>query len=129
MTGMALTVPAAVSRRPLPAWEYRDYLGWTEQGDGKLAYGIYVQNGRLKGACLWRFQMLGQGWMLERQGARKQGCNDSVVEKLAYEAGIMNLHICVSLQARNEDCFWFVCNAYSEMGVAHFIAHLFLSAY
>jgi sulfite reductase (ferredoxin) len=35
--------------RPLPAWEYKDYLGWTEQGDGKLAYGIYVRNGRIKG--------------------------------------------------------------------------------
>jgi sulfite reductase beta subunit-like hemoprotein len=27
----------------------QDYLGWGEQGDGKLWYGIYVQNGRLKG--------------------------------------------------------------------------------
>lgn len=35
--------------RPLPAWEFKDYLGWMEQGDGKLAYGIYVQNGRIKG--------------------------------------------------------------------------------
>ncbi|KAG2492809.1 hypothetical protein HYH03_008969 [Edaphochlamys debaryana] len=34
---------------PLPAWEYRDYLGWGDQGDGKLYYGIYVQNGRVKG--------------------------------------------------------------------------------
>ena len=29
--------------RPLPEWEFRDYLGWQEQGDGKLAYGIFVQ--------------------------------------------------------------------------------------
>ena len=35
--------------RPLPAWEYRDYLGWMEQGDGRLAYGVHVQNGRLAG--------------------------------------------------------------------------------
>lgn len=35
--------------RPLPSWEFKDYLGWMEQGDGKLAYGIYVQNGRVKG--------------------------------------------------------------------------------
>ncbi|KXZ50217.1 hypothetical protein GPECTOR_17g854 [Gonium pectorale] len=34
---------------PMPAWEYKDYLGWGEQGDGKLFYGIYVQNGRIKG--------------------------------------------------------------------------------
>jgi sulfite reductase (ferredoxin) len=35
--------------RPLPQWVFKDYLGWMEQGDGKLAYGIYVQNGRIKG--------------------------------------------------------------------------------
>lgn len=35
--------------RPLPKWEYLDYLGWHEQGDGKLWYGVYVQNGRIKG--------------------------------------------------------------------------------
>ena len=35
--------------RPLPAWKFMDYLGWMDQGDGKLAYGIYVQNGRVKG--------------------------------------------------------------------------------
>ncbi len=28
---------------PMPAWEYKDYLGWGEQGDGKLFYGIYIQ--------------------------------------------------------------------------------------
>ena len=35
--------------RPLPAWEFKDFLGWHEQGDGKLFYGIFVSNGRLKG--------------------------------------------------------------------------------
>lgn len=35
--------------RPLPPWEFKDFLGWSEQGDGKLAYGIYVRNGRIKG--------------------------------------------------------------------------------
>lgn len=30
---------------PMPTWEYKDYLGWGEQGDGKLFYGIYVQVG------------------------------------------------------------------------------------
>lgn len=35
--------------RTLPAWEFKDYLGWMEQGDGKLAYGVFVQNGRIKG--------------------------------------------------------------------------------
>lgn len=29
--------------KPLPAWRYEDYLGWHEQGDGKLWYGVYVQ--------------------------------------------------------------------------------------
>jgi sulfite reductase (ferredoxin) len=35
--------------RPLPEWKFLDYMGWGEQGDGKLFYGVYVQNGRLKG--------------------------------------------------------------------------------
>ncbi|GIL79238.1 hypothetical protein Vretifemale_8625 [Volvox reticuliferus] len=34
---------------PMPTWEYKDYLGWGEQGNGKLFYGIYIQNGRIKG--------------------------------------------------------------------------------
>lgn len=33
----------------MPKWEFKDYLGWGEQGDGKLFYGLYVQNGRIKG--------------------------------------------------------------------------------
>ena len=37
------------SFRPLPKWEFKDFLGWEEQGDGQLAYGIFIQNGRLKG--------------------------------------------------------------------------------
>ncbi|KAI8462259.1 MAG: sulfite reductase [Monoraphidium minutum] len=35
--------------QPLPEWKFEDYLGWHEQGDGKLFVGVYVQNGRLKG--------------------------------------------------------------------------------
>ena len=35
--------------RPLPPWEFKDYLGWMEQGDGRLAYGVFVANGRLSG--------------------------------------------------------------------------------
>jgi sulfite reductase (ferredoxin) len=34
--------------RPLPEFQFRNYLGWNEQGDGKLFYGISVQNGRIK---------------------------------------------------------------------------------
>jgi sulfite reductase (ferredoxin) len=34
--------------KPLPAWKYQDYLGWHEQGDGKLFLGISVENGRVK---------------------------------------------------------------------------------
>ncbi len=32
---------------PLVAWEHRDYLGWHEQGDGRLFIGINVENGRI----------------------------------------------------------------------------------
>ncbi|NJR51604.1 MAG: sulfite reductase, ferredoxin dependent [Leptolyngbyaceae cyanobacterium CSU_1_3] len=34
--------------RPLPKFEYLDFLGWHEQGDGKLFVGISVENGRVK---------------------------------------------------------------------------------
>lgn len=33
--------------KPLPPFEYKDFLGWQEQGDGKLFLGISVQNGRI----------------------------------------------------------------------------------
>jgi len=33
--------------KPLPAWRYEDFLGWHEQGDGKLFLGLSVQNGRV----------------------------------------------------------------------------------
>jgi sulfite reductase (ferredoxin) len=34
--------------KELPKWKYQDYLGWHEQGDGKLFLGISVENGRVK---------------------------------------------------------------------------------
>ncbi len=34
--------------KPLPAFKYHDYLGWNEQGDGKLFLGISIENGRVK---------------------------------------------------------------------------------
>jgi len=34
--------------KPLPEFHYRDFLGWHEQGDGKLFLGISIQNGRVK---------------------------------------------------------------------------------
>lgn len=34
--------------KPLPEFKYFDYLGWHEQGDGKLFLGISVENGRVK---------------------------------------------------------------------------------
>ena len=34
--------------RPLPEFKYLDYLGWHEQGDGKLFVGISIENGRVK---------------------------------------------------------------------------------
>ncbi|XP_027353971.1 sulfite reductase [ferredoxin], chloroplastic isoform X2 [Abrus precatorius] len=35
--------------RQLPEWEFKSYLGWHEQGDGKLFYGLHVDNGRIGG--------------------------------------------------------------------------------
>jgi sulfite reductase (ferredoxin) len=34
--------------KPLPPFKYMDFLGWHEQGDGKLFLGISIQNGRIK---------------------------------------------------------------------------------
>lgn len=34
--------------KPLPEFKYKDFLGWNEQGDGKLFLGISVENGRVK---------------------------------------------------------------------------------
>ena len=33
--------------RDLPEWKFEDYLGWHEQGDGKLFVGVHVRNGRV----------------------------------------------------------------------------------
>ncbi|MGB3514293.1 MAG: sulfite reductase, ferredoxin dependent [Microcoleaceae cyanobacterium] len=34
--------------KSLPEWKYLDFLGWHQQGDGKLFLGISVENGRIK---------------------------------------------------------------------------------
>lgn len=34
--------------KPLPPFKYEDFLGWNEQGDGKLFLGMSVRNGRVK---------------------------------------------------------------------------------
>lgn len=34
--------------KPLPEFKYLDFLGWHEQGDGKLFVGISIENGRVK---------------------------------------------------------------------------------
>lgn len=33
---------------PEDVWGYDDHMGWHEQGDGKLFYGLNVENGRIK---------------------------------------------------------------------------------
>ena len=34
--------------RPIKDWKYNDWMGWWEQGDGKLFYGQHIENGRVK---------------------------------------------------------------------------------
>ena len=34
--------------RDVSAWKYSDWMGWWEQGDGKLFYGLHVDCGRVK---------------------------------------------------------------------------------
>ena len=33
--------------REIPEWKFEDYLGWHEQGDGKLFVGVHIRNGRV----------------------------------------------------------------------------------
>ncbi|MFP4221677.1 MAG: sulfite reductase, ferredoxin dependent [Phormidium sp.] len=42
--------------QPLPEWRYEDYLGWHEQGDGKLFLGLWVQNGRIANYGDWQLR-------------------------------------------------------------------------
>lgn len=34
--------------QPIAEFKYMDWMGWWEQGDGKLFYGLHVENGRVK---------------------------------------------------------------------------------
>lgn len=34
--------------RPVAEWKYNDWMGWWEQGNGKLFYGQHIDNGRVK---------------------------------------------------------------------------------
>ncbi len=42
--------------KPLPAWKYQDFLGWHEQGDGKLFLGLSIENGRVKDEGSWQLK-------------------------------------------------------------------------
>lgn len=42
--------------RPLPQFQYRDFLGWNEQGDGKLFLGISIENGRVQDEGSYRLK-------------------------------------------------------------------------
>ncbi|KAG0613339.1 hypothetical protein M758_6G095600 [Ceratodon purpureus] len=35
--------------KELPPFQFQSYLGWHEQGDGSLFFGLHVENGRIKG--------------------------------------------------------------------------------
>jgi len=34
--------------RDMKEWKYNDWMGWWDQGDGKLFYGVHIDNGRVK---------------------------------------------------------------------------------
>ena len=34
--------------REIPEFKYNDWMGWWDQGDGKMFYGLHVDNGRVK---------------------------------------------------------------------------------
>lgn len=42
--------------RPIADWKYNDWMGWWEQGDGKLFYGLHIDNGRVKDEGTFRLK-------------------------------------------------------------------------
>ncbi|KAL7485924.1 hypothetical protein ACHAW6_011522 [Cyclotella cf. meneghiniana] len=42
--------------RPMKEWKYNDWMGWWEQGDGKLFYGQHIDNGRVKNEGTFRLK-------------------------------------------------------------------------
>jgi sulfite reductase (ferredoxin) len=42
--------------RPIKDWKYNDWMGWWEQGDGKLFYGLHIENGRVKDEGVFRLK-------------------------------------------------------------------------
>ncbi len=42
--------------KELPEFKYYDFLGWNEQGDGKLFLGISIENGRVKDEGSWQLK-------------------------------------------------------------------------
>ncbi|KAG7364054.1 ferredoxin-sulfite reductase [Nitzschia inconspicua] len=42
--------------REMKEWKYNDWMGWWEQGDGKLFYGLHVDNGRVKDEGTFRLK-------------------------------------------------------------------------
>ncbi|EME29767.1 sulfite reductase (ferredoxin) [Galdieria sulphuraria] len=42
--------------RPLVLWKHEDYLGWFEQGNGKLFLGVPILNGRIKNDASMRLK-------------------------------------------------------------------------
>lgn len=42
--------------RPIAEWKYNDWMGWWEQGDGKLFYGLHIDNGRVKNEGSFRLK-------------------------------------------------------------------------
>jgi sulfite reductase (ferredoxin) len=47
---------AIASYKPLPSFKYHDYLGWNEQGDGKLFLGLSIENGRVQDEGTFRLK-------------------------------------------------------------------------
>ncbi|MBW4619029.1 MAG: sulfite reductase, ferredoxin dependent [Cyanosarcina radialis HA8281-LM2] len=47
---------AIAPSKPLPPFKYEDFLGWQEQGDGKLFLGISIENGRIKDEGDWQLR-------------------------------------------------------------------------
>lgn len=73
--------------RELPAWQFEDYLGWHEQGDGQWFLGISVENGRV----------LDQGTLKLRTALR------TIVQTYGYNLRLTPNHNILLLGIKPED--------------------------
>ena len=107
--------------KPLPAWEFLDYLGWDEQGDGNLFYGCLIQNGRLKGEMKAALRSVIEEYNLSVRLTPNQNiilCDIQPAWKSAIESTLRGVGIVPPAEVDSLDRFSMACPALPLCGLA-----------